>query len=72
MAGDSFTLAYTLRKNRIIVQARALCDTRASGYVFLDISFTLDLCHALRIRPRQLPYLIYPKGYNGKKGSPIS
>jgi hypothetical protein len=72
MAGDSFTLACTLRKNGITVQARALCDTRASGYVFLDTSFVSDLCRTLGIRPRQLPYLIYPKGYNSKKGSLIS
>ena len=55
MAGNSFTLACTLRKDGINIQARALGDTGASGYVFLDSHFALDLCHTLRVRPQQLP-----------------
>ena len=44
MAGNSFTLACTLRKDGIAIQANALSDTRASGFVFLDSKFALDLC----------------------------
>ena len=72
MAGNSFTVACTLYKSGIAVQARALGDTGASGYVFIDTRFALDLCRILGLKPKRLSHSIYPKGYNSKKGSPIS
>jgi hypothetical protein len=74
IAGNSFTLAYTLctEGNGIAVQVEALGDTGASGYVFINSKFATDLCRSLGVKPRQLPYTIYPKGFNGKKGSLIS
>ena len=72
MAGNSFTLTCTLRKDGVAIQAKALGDTGASGYVFLDSRFALDLCRTLGMKPKQLPRTIYPKGFDGKKGSPIS
>jgi hypothetical protein len=72
IASNSLTLAYTFHKNRVTVQARALSDTRASGYIFLDIRFVLDFCYILGLKLRWFPYLIYPKGFDSKKGSPIS
>jgi hypothetical protein len=72
MDGNSFTLACTLHKNGVAVQASALGDTGASGYVFLDSRFASDLCYTYRLKPKQLPYPICPKGFNSKKGSPIS
>ena len=72
MAGNSFTLACTLYKDGIAIQAEALGDTGASGFVFLDSKFALDLCHTFNLKPKRLPQTIYPKGFNGKKGSPIT
>jgi hypothetical protein len=72
IAGNSLTLACIFHKNRIAIQARALSNTRASSYVFLDIYFVLDLCRILGLKPRRFPYPIYPKGFDSKKGSPIS
>jgi hypothetical protein len=74
IAGNSFTLACTLRtdSNGIAVQVEALSDTRASSYVFINLEFITDLCRSLGVKPKQLPYTIYPKGFNSQKGSPIS
>jgi hypothetical protein len=72
IAGNSLILAYTFHKNRVAVQARALSNTGASGYVFLDICFVLDFCYILGLKPRRFPYPIYPKGFDSKKGSLIS
>jgi hypothetical protein len=74
IAGNSFTLAYTLRtdSNGIAVQVEALGNTGASSYVFIDSKFATDLCRSLGVKPRQLPYTIYLKEFNSKKGSPIS
>ena len=72
MAGNSFTLTCTLYKDGIAIQAKALGDTGASGYVFLDSRFVSDLCRTLGIKPKRLPQAIYPKGFDGKKGSPIT
>ena len=54
------------------MQASALGDTRATSYVFLDLCFVSDLCYTYRLKPKQLPHPICPKGFDGKKGSPIS
>jgi transposase InsO family protein len=72
MGGDSFTLACTLRKAGIAIQARALGDTGACGFVFIDSRFASDLCRTLGLKPQQLPHSIYPKGYDGSRGSPIT
>ena len=74
MAGNSFTLAYMLRTdgNGIAVQVEALGDTRASSYIFINSKFAADLCRSLGVKPKQLPYTIYLKGFNSQKGSPIS
>jgi hypothetical protein len=67
IAGNSFTLVCTLctDSNRIAVQVEALGDTGASGYVFINSEFATDLCRSLGVKPKQLPYTIYPKGFNG-------
>jgi hypothetical protein len=72
IASNSLTLACIFYKNRVVIQARALSNTRASGYVFFDICFVLDLYYILGLKPRQFPHPIYPKGFDSKKGSPIS
>jgi hypothetical protein len=74
IAGNSFTLACTLctDSNGIAVQVEALGDTGASSYVFINSEFATDLCHSLRVKSKQLPYTIYPKGFNSQKGSSIS
>jgi hypothetical protein len=74
MASNSFTLACTLRtdSNGIAVQVEALGNTGASGYVFIDSKFATNLCRSLGVKPKRLLYTIYPKRFNGKKGSLIS
>jgi hypothetical protein len=72
MDGDSFTIPCLLRKDGIAIKVKALGDTGASGYIFLNSSFALDLCRTFRLKPKQLPHPISPKGFDGKKGSPIS
>ena len=72
MAGNSFTLACTLRKSGIAIQVNALGDTGACGYVFIDSELALDLCRTIGLKPKKLPYPIYPKGFDGAKGSPIT
>jgi hypothetical protein len=58
--------------NGIAVQVKALGDTRASSYVFINSEFATDFCRSLGVKPKQLPYTIYPKGFNSQKGSSIS
>jgi hypothetical protein len=73
MGGDSLTIACTLRKDAMqTTEIQALCDTGASGYVFLNTRLALDLCRFFGLKLQQLPHPIYPKGYDGKKGSPIT
>jgi predicted aspartyl protease len=73
MGGDSLTLACTLRRDAIeTTQIQALCDTGASGYVFIDSRLASDFCRHYRWKLQQLPHPIYPKGYDGTKGSPIT
>ena len=72
MGGNSFTLACTLRKAGIEIQVKALGDTGVSRYVFIDSRFVSDLCCTLGMKFQQLPHPIYPKGFDGKKGSPIT
>ena len=72
MGGNSFTLDCTLRRAGIGIQVQALGDTGACGYVFIDSTFAADLCRTLGLKPKRLPHPIYPKGYDGAKGSPIS
>jgi predicted aspartyl protease len=69
---DSFTLACTLRKAGIDVQVQALCDTGASGYVYIDSRFASDLCRTFGLKLQQLPHPILPTGYSGQKGSLIT
>jgi len=54
------------------IQVQALSDTRAYGYVFLDSRLTSDLCRVFGRKLQQLPHPVCLKGYNRKKGSPIS
>ena len=72
MSGKSFTIACTLHKDGIALQVNALGDTGASGFVFLNTSFASDLCRTFGLTPRKLPQPVYPKGYDGTKGSPIT
>ena len=73
MGGDSLTIACTLRKDAMqTTEIQALCDTGASGYVFLNTRLASDLCRHFGLKLQQLPHPIYPKGYDGKKGSPIT
>ena len=72
MGGNSFTIACTLRKDGIALQVNALGDTGASGFVFLNTSFASDLCRTFGLTPKKLPQPVYPKGYDGTKGSPIT
>jgi hypothetical protein len=72
IAGNFFTVACTFYKNGIAVQARALSNTEASSYVFIDTRFALDFYCIFRIKLKQLSYSIYPKKYNRKNGSFIS
>ena len=73
IGGDSLTIACTLRKDAMqTTEIQALCDTGASGYVFLNTRLALDLCRFFGLKLQQLPHPIYPKGYDGKKGSPIT
>ena len=72
MGGLSLTFACTLYKDGIAIQVKALSDTRVCSYIFLDSRFVLDLCRVFKRKLQRLPHPVYPKGYNGKKGSPIS
>ena len=72
MGGNSFTLACTLRKDGIAIQVKALGDTGACGYVFIDSQFASDLCRTLGLKLKKLPHSVYSKGFDGKKGSPIT
>ena len=72
MGGPSLTFACTLYKDGMAIQVQALGDTGACGYVFLDSRFALDLCRVFGRKLQRLPHPVYPKGYNGKRGSLIS
>jgi hypothetical protein len=72
MGGPSLTFACTLYKDGIAIQVKALGDTGACGYIFLDSRFASDLCRVFGRKLQRLPHPVCPKGYDGKKGSPIS
>jgi hypothetical protein len=55
--------------NRIAVQVEAFSNTKASSYVFINSKFATNLCRSLEVKPKQLLYTIYPKGFNSKKRS---
>jgi hypothetical protein len=72
MGGPSLTFACTLYKDGMAIQVQALGDTGACGYVFLDSRFASDLCRVFGRKLQRLLHPVCPKGYDGKKGSPIS
>jgi hypothetical protein len=42
--GSSFTVLCTLAKNRIEIDLDIFIDTRTNRFVFIDITFTDQLC----------------------------
>jgi hypothetical protein len=47
--GSSFTVLYILAKNRIEIDFDILVDTGANRFVFIDITFTDQLCKGFRL-----------------------
>jgi hypothetical protein len=72
MGGKHLTLPCTLSKNGYAVNIKALGDTRANGFSFIDTRFAVDLAKFLNVKAQRLPFTIPIKGYDGKQGNAIS
>lgn len=69
---QAFFIDCTLSSNRKSIQFRALIDTGANGYAFLNTKCARVLCEALDIEPQQLAKPKGVKAFNGKKATRIT
>lgn len=51
---------------------RALIDSGANGFVFIDTQCAVDIARFLSLKTRRLPRTVPVKGYNGREGQPIT
>jgi hypothetical protein len=62
----------TVSYNGYSVKLEALADSRANGFVFIDILCAIDLAKFLSIKAQRLSQAISVKGYNRKNRSAIT
>jgi predicted aspartyl protease len=61
-----------LSTNGTSVASRALIDSGANGFIFVNTLFAIDLARSFNITTTRLPSPIQVKGYNGKPGKPVT
>ena len=66
------TIPCTLSINGYSVQSKALADSGANGFVFINTLFTFDLAKFFRIKVQKLPSSIAVKGYDGQANNAIT
>lgn len=73
MGGHSFRIPCSLKFNGLLVtNISALPDTGADGLAFIDQACAVSVASFLGVKARKLPRPIYPKGYGGQRGTPIT
>jgi predicted aspartyl protease len=72
IGGTHLTVSCTLSNNGYGVVTRALIDSGANGFVFVDTRYTVDVARFLGLKTRRLPRSVPVKGYNGTQGQPIT
>ena len=72
MGGKHLVVDCKLLKNGYGVTSRALVDSGANGFVFIDSLFAVDLAKFLNISAQRLPFSIKVKGYDGRPGKPVT
>ncbi|KIM92478.1 hypothetical protein OIDMADRAFT_68913, partial [Oidiodendron maius Zn] len=72
MGGQHLTIACMLSTNGTSVASRALIDSGANGFVFVNTLFAIDLARSFNIKTARLPSPIQVKGYNGQPGRPVT
>ena len=60
------TILYTLSKNRYSIDTYALADSGANRFVFIDLSFAINIAKFFQLKAQRLPELIHVKGYDGQ------
>jgi hypothetical protein len=66
------TIPCTLSHNGYSVKLKALADSGANGFVFIDTLYAINIAKFLNLKVQQLPRAINVKGYNGKVGNAIT
>ena len=72
MGGKSFVVHCTLSRNGYGVNTTALADTGANAFALIDTKCAMKLSEFLNVPVEPLPQPISVKGYNGRKGNPIT
>ena len=72
MGGQHLTIACMLSTNGTSVASRALIDSGANGFIFVNTLFAIDLARSFNITTARLPSPIQVKGYDGKPGKPVT
>jgi predicted aspartyl protease len=72
MGGQHLTIACMLSTNGTSVASRALIDSGANGFIFVNTLFAIDLARSFNITTTRLPSPIQVKGYDGKPGKPVA
>ena len=67
MGGTHLTISYTLSNNGYGVVTRALIDSRANGFVFINTQCAVDIARFLHLKTHRLPQSVPVKGYNGEQ-----
>ena len=66
------TILCKLSRNRYSIQTKALTDTRANGFAFIDTLYAVDIAKFLNLKAERLPNPITVRGYNGKAQNAIT
>jgi hypothetical protein len=71
IGGEHITIFCTLAKNRLSFPTKALIDSEANGFVFIDVTFLKYLLPFFKPILYSLKTPLQVKGYNGIKGPKI-
>jgi predicted aspartyl protease len=66
------TISCTLSSNGYAVSLKALVDSGANGFVFINTPLAISIATFLNVKAQRLPKPIPVKGYNGQSGDAIT
>jgi hypothetical protein len=72
MGGPHLTIPCSLSNNGYSVKLKALADSRANGFVFIDTLCASDIAKFLGVKAQKLPQPVKVKGYDGRAGNAIT
>jgi predicted aspartyl protease len=72
MGGKHLVTTCTLSKNGYSVSTKALIDSGANGFIFIDTLCAADIAQYLGLKTRRLPQPAAVKGYDGKSENAIT